>query len=325
MPVVSYILPENRDAVVARLGAIPKHLATLASLFDEYPFADTKYGIVASHFSGGMEHPTLTSIGANLLASSGRDLSTLLVHELSHQWWGDTVTMRAWDDIWLNEGFATYSEVLYAERADGADPGALMRARDDGRYDGFMARPIVADPADPFRYTGAVYQKGAWVLHMLRHDVGDETFFALLREWRRRHSWGTVTRGELRGLCEETAGRDFKQFFDQWVETPYRPILRLSWRTSADASQISLSIAQMQGHSVVHPQPGPGDTRYYRFPLPVRLAAAGGRTVDVTIPVSGRAAVEVFGFSNPLGAPITSLTVDPNNVLLKVVESVGPY
>jgi len=325
MPIVSYVLPENRDGNVQRLGDIKKHLAILAALFGEYPFADTKYGIVASHFSGGMEHPTLTSIGANLLADTPRDLTSLLVHELAHQWWGDLVTMRTWDDIWLNEGFATYAEVLYAEKADGADPGQGMRARDDGRYAGALGPAVVADPADPFHNTGAVYRKGAWVLHMLRNELGDETFFAGLREWRRRHAFGTATRGELRALYEELSSRDLKPFFDQWVETPYRPTLRVGYRTSPDAARLTLSVSQTQAHAVVHPVVGADDRSWYRFPLTVRLTGVDGKTARVTVPVSGRSAAETFGVANPLRAPLASVDVDPANVLLKVVESVGPF
>jgi len=100
---------------VARLSEIKNHIATQASMFGEYPFLDTKYGIVAASFPGGMEHPTLTSIGSSILANASRDITTLLVPELTHDWWSDRVTMCTWDDIWLNEGFATYGEVLYLE------------------------------------------------------------------------------------------------------------------------------------------------------------------------------------------------------------------
>jgi aminopeptidase N len=325
MPIVSYVLPEDRDASAIRLADTKKHLATLAALFGEYPFADSKYGVVASHFSGGMEHPTLTSIGASLLASPTRNLTSLLVHELSHQWWGDLVTMRTWDDIWLNEGFATYAEVLYAEKAEGSDPGLEMRARDDGRYAGALGPTVVADPADPFRNTGAVYRKGAWVLHMLRSELGDATFFDGLRWWRRQHAFGTATRGELRALYEKLSGRDLKGFFDQWVETPYRPTLRIGYRNSADASRVTIAVTQTQAHDVVHPAPGPDDSRWYRFPLTIRLRAVDGRTANVTVPVTGRTASETFEVENPLRASVYAIDPDPANVLLKIVEIAGPF
>ena len=323
MPVVSYVLPQHAEINRTRLLEMKSHITALAGLFGEYPFADTKYGIVASHFPGGMEHPTMTSIGASLLGNAERDLTLLLVHELAHQWWGDKVTMRTWDDVFLNEGFATYGEILYLETVSGTPPGASLLGRDDRLYDGLMARPVVADPASPFRYTGAVYQKGAWVLHMLRRAVGDGVFFPTLRTWGDRHAWGTATRAELRALFEETSGRPLKAFFDQWVESPYRPVLRVTF-SNPDASRVALAVRQTQGHDVVHPEPRPDDTRWYGFPLTVRLFAADGRTADVTVPVSGRESLETLTVPNPLGAPVTSILVDPANDLLKIVELSGP-
>ena len=257
MPVVGYILPEHAAINRTRVASMVRHIEVLASLFGEYPYLDTKYGIVEGSFSGGMEHPTMTLIGASLLGNASRDLTSLLVHELAHMWWGDEVTMRTWDDIWLNEGFATYAEVLYYERTSGAAPGRLLTSRyDDGLYAGQLGPPVVAPANDPFRYTGAVYEKGGWVLHMLRKVVGDETFFAGLREYRRRHERGNATRADLRAVFEELSGRDLKQFFDQWVETPYRPVLRASWRNVA-GGKVEVTVRQTQGHAVVHPGTAP--------------------------------------------------------------------
>src|SRR5262249_12902867 len=102
MPITSYILPEHVAIARPWVSAHKGYIATQASMFGEYPFADSKYGIVESSFSGGMEHPTMTSIGTSILGNATRDDTFLLVHELTHQWWGDRVTMRTWDDIWLN-------------------------------------------------------------------------------------------------------------------------------------------------------------------------------------------------------------------------------
>src|SRR5512135_2024865 len=284
MPIRSYLMPENAAANVPRLSAIKDHIAVLASLFGEYPFVDTKYGIVSSWFSGGMEHPTLTSIGENILSNVPRDITLLLVHELAHQWWGDRVTMRTWDDIWLNEGFATYAEVLYQEKALGKDPGrTLTTGYDDGLYGGRLAQAVVADPADPFAYTGAVYNKGGFFLHMLRRLVGDDAFFSGLRAYGDAHAWGTATRGDLRALFEARTGLDLKQFWDQWLETKFRPTFRATYRTAPDASTVTLTVVQAQGHTVVHPVPGPNDKPYYVFPLVVRITYVDGTFNDVTV------------------------------------------
>lgn len=322
MPVVGYVLPEHAAINRTRVASMVGHLEVLASFFGEYPYLDTKYGIVEGSFSGGMEHPTMTLIGASLLGNSSRDLTGLLVHELAHQWWGDEVTMRTWDDIWLNEGFATYAEVLYYERTAGAAPGGLLTSRyDDGLYAGQLGPPVVAPADDPFRFTGAVYEKGGWVLHMLRQVVGDETFFAGLGEYRRRHERGNSTRADLRAVFEELSGQDLKQFFDQWLETPYRPVLRAAWRNVA-GGKVEVTVRQTQRHDIVHPEAAPGDAPVYRFPLTLRLfsstAAATTAVVDVT------KVEETFLLAAPGGAPAVALTLDPDGNLLKIVEAVGP-
>ena len=323
MPIRSYLMPENAAANAPRLAAMKNHIAVLASLYGEYPFVDTKYGIVSSGFSGGMEHPTMTSIGENILSDVPRDITILLVHELSHQWWGDKVTMRTWDDIWLNEGFATYSEVLYLEKAQGRNPGATLRTSyDDGLYGGQLAQAVVADPADPFKYTGAVYDKGGWFLHMLRRLVGDDAFFSGLRAYGDAHAWGTATRGELRALFEQRTGLDLKQFWDQWLETQFRPTFRATYRTSADASTVTLTVIQTQGHTVVHPVAGPNDKPFYVFPLVVQLTYLDGTTSDVTVvPTDFTTTVT---FPNPARKLVAGIALDPGSDILKIVESTGP-
>lgn len=322
MPVVGYILPEHASINRSRVASMVGHLEVLASLFGEYPYLDTKYGIAEGSFSGGMEHPTITLIGASLLGNASRDLTGLLVHELAHQWWGDEVTMRTWDDIWLNEGFATYSEVLYSERSSALAPGRLLTTRyDDGLYAGQLGPPVVAPADDPFRFSGAIYEKGAWVLHMLRRVVGDGTFFAGLREYRRRHERGNATREDLRTAFEELSGRDLKQFFDQWVETPYRPVFRASWR-NLSSGQVEVTLRQTQGHAVVHPQAAPDDAPYYRFPLALRVYSATSASTTAVVDVTG--GVQTFTLAAPGGAPAVSLVLDPDGDLLKIVEAVGP-
>jgi aminopeptidase N len=321
MPVVGYVLPEHAAINRTRVASMVGHLEVLASLFGEYPYLDTKYGIVEGSFSGGMEHPTITLIGTALLGNASRDLTSLLVHELAHMWWGDEVTMRAWDDIWLNEGFATYAEVLYYERTSGTAPGRLLTTRyDDGLYAGQLGPPVVAPASDPFRYTGAIYQKGAWALHLLREVVGDETFFASLLEYRRRHERGNATRADLRTVFEELSDRDLKQFFDQWVETPYRPVLRASWRNVA-GGKVEVTVRQTQGHAVVHPAAAPGDAPYYRFPLVLRVFSA--TSVATTAVVDVTKLEETFTLAAPGGAPAVALVLDPDGDLLKIVEAVG--
>jgi aminopeptidase N len=325
MPIRSYLLPEYAAGNVTRLSAIKGHIATQASMFGEYPFLDTKYGIVASSFAGGMEHPTLTSIGTSILADTARNITTLLVHELSHDWWGDRVTMRTWDDIWLNEGFATYGEVLYLEKSFGSAPGTLLSANyDDNLYGGRLAPPVVADAAAPFANTGSVYYKGARALHMLRRLVGDATFFPALRAYGDAHAWGTASRADLRADFEKASGLDLKQFFDQWVETPFRPVLRATFHTALDASSVTLAVTQTQGHTVVHPVAGPADRPFYAFPLLVRITYLDGTTSDVTVNLDGASPATTVTVPNPSRKFVAGIALDPEKDLLRILESTGP-
>jgi aminopeptidase N len=156
---------------------------------------------------------------------------------------------------------------------------------------------------------------------MLRQVVGDGTFFEGLGEYRRRHERGNATRADLRAIFEELSGRDLKQFFDQWIETPYRPVLRASWRNLADG-RVAVTVKQTQGHSVVHPQPAAQDVSCYRFPLTLRLFSA--TSVASTAVVDVTQVEETFTLAAPGGAAAVALTVDPDGNLLKIVESVGP-
>lgn len=322
MPVVGYVVPEHAEINRSRVAAMVRHIEVLAGAFGEYPFLDTKYAIAEGSFSGGMEHPTITLVGASLLGNGSRDLTSLLVHELAHMWWGDEVTMRSWDDVFLNEGFATYAEVLYLEREAGLAPGRTMSSwYDDGLYAGQLGPRVVAPPLDPFRNTGAIYDKGGWALHMLRRRVGDEAFFAALREYRKRHARGSATRGDLRAVFEETTGRDLKQFFDQWLETPYRPVLRATYR-NVGGGLVEVRVRQVQAHAVSHPSAGPDDAPYYRFPLALRLFSPSGASSTALVEVTK--ADETFTLPGPDGAGAAGLTLDPEGDLLKVVESVGP-
>ena len=247
-----------------------------------YPYEKYAQAVVADFIFGGMENTTATTLTEYALyddrAALDYDADDLVAHELGHQWWGDLLTCRDWSHAWLNEGFATFCEEVYREHRLGKDEArqhvlaAAKRymAEDAGEY----RRPIVSrdyeEPIDVF--DRHLYEKGGWVLHMLRRVVGEETFFTAVREYRRRHERGNATRDDLRAVFEELSGRDLKQFFDQWVETPYRPVLRASWRNVA-GGKVEVTVRQTQGHTVVHPDTAAGDAPTYRFPLLLRAVS----------------------------------------------------
>src|SRR5262249_31487967 len=161
------------------------------------PFQDEKYGHAQFLWSGGMENETCTSLG-----SFGE---YTVAHELSHQWWGDAVTCRDFHHVWLNEGFATFSEAQWAESQGGI--GAYHTYMNNLAYTGAgtVYVPDLSDVHRVFNYNLS-YQKGAWVLHMLRHIMGDTAFFGALRSYLQQHYFGTAVTADFQAACEAAYG-----------------------------------------------------------------------------------------------------------------------
>ena len=280
MPLVFYVYPEHLERATQKFAVTRQAMQIFAALYGEYPFINEKYGMAEFPWSGGMEHQTLTSLGANIVGavvSPGiSSAQTIIAHELAHQWWGDLVTLRTWSDIWLNEGFATYSEVLFLEHYAQLDPGAVMSlSYDDGEVFGRLGGTVTAeDLGNPFDDTGAVYRKGAWALHMLRHLMGDERFFAALRDYRQRFAFSNASTADFQQVCEEHYGEKLDWFFPQWLYAPGRPIYKASSEISPGETAghiVTLVIKQKQTQAI----PGRADGVYV-MPLDVTIHYADG-------------------------------------------------
>lgn len=219
MPVEFYIWPEDdtparREVLLSTLDM----LDVLSEVFGPYPFVDEKYGLAQYGFGNGMEHQTLTCFKS--FAPSPYSMQDFLAHELAHQWWGDMVTAATWSDMWLHEGFASYGQVLWDERKPDALPGALksaIYAHHPYTMQGtvYLFPDDIVDWDDVYSFT--VYEKGAWVLHMLRYAVGDDMFFAILREYRQRYEFSHATTEQFVVLVEEMTQDDWAWFFDPWL------------------------------------------------------------------------------------------------------------
>ncbi|MDM7461862.1 MAG: M1 family metallopeptidase, partial [bacterium] len=209
MPVDFYIYPESNTATnrAAWERCIPM-LRVFSDLYGVYPFIQERYGIYQFQFGGGMEHQTMSGQG-----DFGESLTA---HELAHQWWGDMITCATWNDIWLNEGFATYSEALWEEFKNGAsDPVALrnaMLSRRPSRLDGSVYRYDTSSVNAIFSSNFA-YRKGAWVLHQLRWVLGTERFFDLLTRYRQRYAYSHATTADFQSVAEEVWGDAMDWFF----------------------------------------------------------------------------------------------------------------
>jgi aminopeptidase N len=280
MPLVFYAYPEHLEKARQKFAVTRRALEIYAPLFGEYPFLNEKYGMAEFQWSSSMEHQTMTSLSERVVTSESTGYGTI-VHELAHQWWGDYVTMSSWQDIWLNEGFATYSEVLFYERFYNLTAGDLMsNSYDDKQVFGRMGGTVTAENAvNPFDDTGAIYTKGAWVLHMLRHLLGDEKFFAALKQYAASHAFSNASTRDFQAVCESQYGDALDWFFEQWVYAPGRPVYKFYSEIRATGGgnyNIFLSLKQTQTHTI----PGrTGDAAaVYIMPLDVVIHYADGST-----------------------------------------------
>ena len=271
MPVSHYFFPECRDCSDGAAGTVTA-LEFFAETFGEYPFLTEKYSNVVWAFGNAMEHQTCTSIFPSGITGDG--LNGINIHELAHQWFGDKITMRHFDHLWLNEGFATYCQALFLEHQEGVGSYHTEMAR----FEGFVPDSAVISPnAD--RFTSAVYHKGAWVLHMLRRVVGDDVFFEALRNYVADPAvaYGTALTPDLQAHFEALHGESLSWFFDEWLYQTRNPINRWHWRTWREGDSHILGV-------VVRQTVASGEDPY-RMPYELTVIGTEGETETRRIPV----------------------------------------
>jgi aminopeptidase N len=184
-------------------------------LFGPFPFATYGAVVVDEDLGFALETQTLSLFGSGVAGEP------VVAHELAHQWFGDHVSIASWADIWLNEGFATYAQWLWSEHrgAGSVDEMALASARTPG-----LDLPP-ADPGPDQLFHTTVYLRGALTLHVLRHELGDDAFFEVLRTWVDRYGGASATSADFEALAGEVGGRDLRPLFDAWLRAPGLPAL----------------------------------------------------------------------------------------------------
>lgn len=269
------------------------------------PYAYEKLAHVeAAGMGGGTEHASNIFYGEKSITAGNGPV----VHETAHQWFGDAVTEHDWNDVWLSEGFATYFTLLYTEHASGRDAFAdgLRRSRDTVlRLEKSLPNtPVVhvnLDEANVSPNNGLVYQKGSWMLHMLRERVGTETFWRGIRLYYQRHMNGLASTDDFRRVMEQVSGQDLAWFFTQWLNRAGVPAIEGSWRYDAAAKQVVVTVRQTQA----------GEP--YRFPLGIGVAQTAGALPRVQqMSVTGRET----SISIPSETEPASVVLDPNVALL---------
>ena len=305
LPLLYYVFPKDLENAKVDFADHPKYIDFFAKTFGEYPFIKEKYGVAEFLWQlGAMEHQTLTGIGSNFV--KGRNTNPdVYIHELSHHWWGDAVSPSTWKDIWLNEGFATYSEVLYLEHTGGSkalQAEMLRKYRND--FEGKLYNPL----NDLF---GAIeYDKGAWVLHMLRRETGDSLFFNILRTWFATYKYKNASTEDFKRMCQVITKKDLTKFFDQWVYNGEGEIeLQYKWTVEKNPDGFNLRIHMEQTQKGY-------DT--YVFPIDFQITLDNGTIVNETFNVVSR--TQEFGVV--LKDMPREIETDPNSWLLATIKEV---
>jgi aminopeptidase N len=303
MLIEHFVYPEKEAQAIEDFSITPEALDAFSSRFGVYPFITEKYGHTLFNWSGGMEHQTNTSYGSDLVRGD-HAYDWILVHEMTHQWFGDMISPADWRDVWLNEGFASWGEALWYEHLGGAS--AYRNYMVNGNY--------VVDPSGPiydpsYLWDGnTVYNKGAWVVHMLRGVLGDDLFFDALHEYSAQTAYRSTTTAELQSIFEDVTGQDLDWFFQPWVYGINRPHYEVSFLPLGDSPSWSVAVHLDQV------QEGWGF-----FPMPVQLefGLAGGATVRDTLWNDPDHLDAEF----PVPNQVVSVTVDPDDWILKEVAT----
>ncbi len=293
----------------ARSGAIVEFYSRTIGAF---PYEKLAHLQTATRY-GGMENSSAIFYADRIFRRpNGIDVG-LIAHETAHQWFGDAVTEREWAHAWLSEGFATFFAALWTQHADGdsAYRAELSRLRREVISATVASERAVIDSVetDPNRLLNAnTYQKGGWVLHMLRAQIGDSAFFAGLRGYFAEYRHGNAMTQDLQRTLEKASGRDLGWFFDQWLRRPGWAQLRTAWQWDATTRHVTLDVEQ-------EPRFGA-----YRLPLTIDIQDATGAHQRVTVEVEARSSQRVVLPVEFATAP-RGLTFDPDVALLAAIVS----
>ncbi len=312
---LSYYVPQpDRIYAVYGFTAANPSLKFFSETIAPYPYEKLALIVGATQF-GAMENSSAIVFSRGLLDSRATEprsaffkvrvgLIDLVAHEIAHQWFGDSVTESTWADLWLSEGFATYFAGLVIEHYEGE-----MRFRDylqqaANRYFDFERKNRIpihdTETADLFKLLNPNnYQKGAWVLHMLRKELGDEIFFRGIRDYYEAHRGSLAASEDLRASLEKASGKSLQEFFARWVYGAGHPLYELSWHWDVKRKRLQLTLDQTQPEAA--------------FPNSVRVQIGDGKNQRVVViePKSKHAVAEI-----KLDFVPTSLVVDPENAIL---------
>jgi aminopeptidase N len=318
MPVTYYAPKDRGDRLALNYNRTPSMIELFsAKLGVDYPWEKYSQAMVDDFVAGGMENSSATTNTADSLRNpqlvreypTGED--PLIAHELGHQWFGDLVTTKDWGNVWLNEGFATFMEYLWTENHYGKDAADYERWQTEKQWNAshhLYEKPIVRhDFDDSSEFDGNAYEKGGWVLYMLRNQLGEQAFYAGLKHYLESNRGKNVLTSDLIRAFDESTHVSVDEFFGQWVYGAGAPKLELSYTYDQAKKQLALTAKQEQKQE--------GKVGLFRVPVEVEITNETGPKL---FPIVLSKETETFTF--PSESTPELVLFDKGNQILKSVE-----
>lgn len=304
IPVYTYVFPENKDKGFASYAVAKEILAYYINKVGPYAF-EKLANVQSKTIFGGMENSSCIFYFEESVGDKG--IEELMAHEIAHQWFGDAASETDFSHLWLSEGFATYMTNVYLEHKYGVDTlRERLKADRETVFDFEKKRKTpVVDSSVHDNYMVLLnansYQKGGWVLHMLRRKLGDEAYWKGIRAYYKKYDGKNANTENLRAELEAASGQNLQQFFKQWIYTAGAPHLKYGWRYDQKKKVLDITIVQEQ-------------TQAFEFPLQIRI---GKKTQAFYLKN------KISHFKTPVPFKPTQVLIDPNVNLLAQFEQVN--
>ncbi len=302
IPLYSWVYPEDKEKGFYDFALSKEILSFFIKTIGPYGYKKLASVQSKTRF-GGLENANTIFYSEESVTGDRRE-EELYAHEIAHQWFGNMATEKSFGHLWLSEGFATYFTILYMEEKYGKEKAIAMRKEDRDQVIEHSKNNLkaVVDTAetDFMRLLNPYsYQKGGWVLHMLRSQLGDSIFFKTIKKYYATYAGGIAGTDDLRTIFESVSGGDLKQFFHQWLYRPGHPNLKINWKYNGKAKAIDINITQKQAG-------------IFNFPLTVGIKLSSGKILKQTMQINKMNSV----FSYPVKEKPTVLIADPDTNLL---------
>jgi aminopeptidase N len=302
IPVYAWVYPEDRNKGFYDLALTADMLSYFIKNVGPYGYKKLA-NVQSKTMFGGLENANTIFYNENYITGT-RYYEETFAHEVAHQWFGNMATEKSFAHLWLSEGFATYMATLYMEHKYGPDRARSMLIGDRDTvidFARFSDLPVVDEKTTDYMslLNANSYQKGGWILHMLRRQLGDSIFWKGIRNYYATYGGKNADTHDLQMVFEKISGKNLSTFFKQWLYLPGIPRLDVQWSYLVKEKKVSVTVKQLQENA-------------FAFPLELQLKSESGNSQPAVIKISKQEET----FSVPVKEKISTFTLDPNVSLL---------